>query len=135
MLGTKITFYQLQNLLLGQSILDLNDQKYTASIEGKNYKLTPKQQKELYSIFFFLNPKHYRMNGQLLKVDGGQKMLNIKYDGYMVMEDQLVPKKITINASEGEKYTFINIRFKALTLNKSINTRYRIPSGYKRIDL
>ncbi|MFY0632019.1 MAG: DUF4292 domain-containing protein [Flavobacteriaceae bacterium] len=135
MLGTKITFDQLQNLLLGQSILDLNDQKYSASISSGKYKLSPKRQKELYSIFFLLDPRNFRMNRQILQVDGGQKTLNIQYDGYIAMEDQLVPKRITINATEGERYTFMNVRFKALKLNKKISIPYRVPSGYKRIEL
>lgn len=135
MLGTKITFTQLQNLLLGQSILDLNDQKYTSLIGGGNYKLVPKKQKEMYNAFFFLNPKIFRMNRQILEFDTTKKALNIKYGGYIGIEDQLVPKTITINATEGERYTFMNIRFKSLKLNKKISIPYRIPSGYKRIEL
>jgi len=135
LLGTKITFTQLQNLILGQSILDLNDDKYTSLIGGGNYKLVPKKQKEIYSIFFFLNPQHFRMNRQILEDNESKKALNIRYGGYISMEDQLVPKSITINATEGELYTFMNIRFKSLKINKKLSTPYRIPSGYKRIEL
>ena len=135
MLGAKITFNQLQNLLLGQSIVDLKDQKYTTSIDQGGYKLLPKKQKSLYDIFLLMNPKNFRLNRQILTTDNSRKELNIKYDDYIAVEDQLVPKRITINASEGEKYTFMTARFTKITLNKKINTSYRIPSGYKQIQL
>lgn len=135
MLGTKITFNQLQNLLLGQNILDTNDQRYSASIEEGNYKLTPKKQKELFNILLLMNPNNFRLHRQILSTDNDRKVLNVKYDGYLAMQDQLVPKRITINATEGEKYTFMDVRFKKLTLNKKINISYRIPSGYKRVEL
>jgi len=135
MLGTKVTFTQLQNLLLGQSILDLKDQKYLAEVEGRFHKLTPKKQKDLYSIFFLFNPLNFKLQKQLLEVDETKQRLRIDYDNYVSLENQLIPRKIVLNSYKGEDYTFIDISFRSLTINKEISTPYSIPEGYKRIEL
>lgn len=135
MLGTKVTFAQLQNLLLGQSILDLKDQKYLAEVEGRAHKLTPKKQKDLYSIFFLFNPRNFKLQKQSLEVDETKQRLRIDYDNYVSLENQLIPRKIVLNSYKGEDYTFIDISFRSLTINKEISTPYNIPEGYKRIKL
>ena len=135
MLGTKVTFTQLQNLLLGQSILDLKDQKYLAEVEGRFHKLTPKKQRNLYNIFFLFNPQNFKLQKQLLEVDETKQRLRIDYDNYVSLENQLIPRKIVLNSYKGEDYTFIDISFKSLTINKEISTPYNIPEGYKRIKL
>ena len=135
MLGTKVTFAQLQNLLLGQSILDLKDQKYLAEVEGRAHKLTPKKQKDLYSVFFLFNPRNFKLQKQSLEVDETKQRLRIDYDNYVSLENQLIPRKIVLNSYKGEDYTFIDISFRSLTINKEISTPYNIPEGYKRIKL
>ena len=135
MLGTKVTFTQLQNLLLGQSILDLKDQKYLAEVEGRFHKLTPKKQRNLYNIFFLFNPQNFKLQKQLLEVDETKQRLRIDYDNYVSLENQLIPRKIVLNSYKGEDYTFIDISFRSLTINKEISTPYSIPEGYKRIEL
>ncbi len=135
MLGTKVTFTQLQNLLLGQSILDLKDQKYLAEVEGRAHKLTPKKQRNLYNIFFLFNPQNFKLQKQLLEVDETKQRLRIDYDNYVSLENQLIPRKIVLNSYKGEDYTFIDISFRSLTINKEISTPYSIPEGYKSIEL
>ena len=135
MLGTKITYKQVQNLLLGESILDLKKQKYLSEVAGNLHKLTPKKQHKLYRIFFFFDPNNYSLKKQLLKTYKENKIVQIDYKSYSLLEKQLVPKKIVINASQAENYTKITIDFKSVTLNKQISTPYKIPSSYKPIKL
>ena len=125
----------LFNLLLGESILNLKDQKYLAEVEGRSHKLTPKKQKQLYSIFFLINPKNFKLQKQMLEVDETKQILRINYDNYVSLENQLIPRKIVLNSYRGEDYTFIDISFRSLTINKEISTPYNIPEGYKRIKL
>ena len=134
-LGTKVTFKQVQNLLLGESILDLKKQKFISEIDDFVYKLTPKKQQELFRIFFLFDPNNFTLKKQLLITDNKNKALDIDYKSYRLIEKQLVPKKIMINVSQPERYTTITIDFKSVTLNKQISTPYKIPSSYKPIKL
>lgn len=134
-LGTTITFKQVQNLLLGESILDLKKQKTLSEVSDNMYKLTPKEQHEMYRIFFFFDPNNFTLKKQLLETDKENKILDIEYKSYRLIDKQLLPKKIMINVSQPEHFTTIAIDFKSVTLNKQISTPYKIPSSYKPIKL
>lgn len=135
LLGTKISFNQIQNVLLGETILDLKKKKYLSKIEHDLYKLTPKIHDELYRIFFFFNADNFKLKKQLLEMNGDNQSLSIEYGSYISLDNQLVPKKIHINAVDNDQNTNINIDCRSLTLNKRISTPYKIPSNYKRIKL
>lgn len=132
LLGVEVSFDQLQNMFFGQSIWNLKEQRFESSIEQKSHKLTPKKQKELYSIFFYFYPSNFRLKKQLI-LDKSNKMLNISYPGYILKEDEYFPKKIDINATDRDYFTYISMDVKSLEVNKPISTPYRIPDGYKEI--
>lgn len=133
-LGANVTFKQVQSLLLGETILDLKEQKFISEVEDANYKLTPKKQHELYRVFFLFDPNNCSLKKQLLRTDNN-KALDIDYKSYHLIEKQFVPKKIMINVSQPEQSTTIMIDFKSVTLNKQISTPYKIPFSYKPIKL
>ena len=135
LLGTRISFNQIQNILLGETILDLKKKKYLSEIEHNLYKFTPKIHDELYRIFFFFNANNFKLKKQLLEMNGKNQRLSIEYDSYISLDNQLVPKKIHINAVGNGQNTSIKIDCRSLTLNKQISTPYKIPSNYKRIKL
>ncbi len=131
-LGVEVTFDQLQNLFFGQCIWDLKERRFTSSVEQKAHKLTPKKQEELYSVFFYFHPSNFRLKKQLL-VDKNDKMLNITYPGYILKEREYFPKKIEINATDRNYYTFISMDIRSIEINKPISMPYRIPDGYKEL--
>ena len=56
-LGTTVDFAMMQNLLLGNAILDLREQKFSSAIASGAYTLKPKKNNPLYKILFQLEPK------------------------------------------------------------------------------
>ncbi len=134
-LGTKISFNQLQNLLFGESILDLKKQKYLSYVADNSYVLSPKKQNEMYRISFLINPNNFKLKSQILKIDKEKQKLQIDYSAYTYLDTQYIPKKIGINISKKKMNTKINIDFKSLTINKKVSTPYRVPSSYKRIKI
>lgn len=135
MLGTKISFTQIQNVLFGQSIVDLKNQKYHSDVENRFYKLTPKNQDGLYRIFFFFHPENFKLKRQLLEINEETTIVQIEYDTYVSLDMQLFPKKTVINATDGDRYTNIKIDCRSLTLNKQISMPFKIPTSYKRIKI
>lgn len=135
MLGVEINFSQLQNMLTGQSIFEMKGKRYKASIEGDAYKLTPKTQKELFDVFFRINPRHFKLNQLYIKNEKKKQSLRVDYNEYKQFDKTRVPVKMTINAIEDLKYTFLNLDYKSVIINKPINIRYRVPKNYKRITI
>lgn len=135
LLGTELNFENLQNILIGETFLNLNDQKYKADTFENSYTLTPKNQNALYEIFFLLNPSHFKTDSQQLSQTLEQRMLQIDYKNYQEVDKQTVPEHITIIAVEGREQTTINMQFKSVSLDNELRFPFRIPAGFDEIEL
>ena len=56
LLGTDVDFKKVQNLLLGQALLDLRDAKYLAQVNGDTYELKPKKSMDIFKHLFRIEP-------------------------------------------------------------------------------
>jgi len=135
-LGVRLNFEQVQDLLLGKSVFEMKGRRFSSEIAENSYKLTPKTQEELFNVFFKVNPDHFRLDQMFLEHQKKDQTLRIDYKAYSKMENDFIPRKMMINATEGEDaYTWIDLEYRSLKLNEPIRINYKIPSGYKRIEL
>ena len=135
LLGTDLNYENVQNMLLGQALFNLEEQSYTADTSDKSYVLSPKDQNALYEIFFLLNPKHFKMDSQQLSQPLKRRILQIDYKNYQDVEKQAFPENMIIIAVENDEETIINMEFKSVTLNGDLRFPFRIPSGYDEIEI
>lgn len=134
-LGVSITFKQLQNMLLGQSLLNVKSNKQEIKIVESSYQLSPKKQPNLFDIFFFINPQHFKLNKQTLVNLHKNKRLDIMYPQYLEKDNEFFPKKIVINTKENNKFTLIDITTRSVVFNTNLSVPFKIPTGYKEIKL
>lgn len=135
LLGTEVDFSILQNLLMGQAIIDLRTEKYTAAIDGDSYKLTPKLKGTLYKLLFEIEPKNYRMATQQLSQPEANRLLQIRYANYQVLDKEILPNEINIRAFSEGKENVIDLEYRNIELNATLNFPYSIPKGFKEIEL
>ncbi|MDO1512985.1 DUF4292 domain-containing protein [Maribacter confluentis] len=135
LLGTEVDFPILQNLLLGQAILDLRDEKYTIDIDEDTYRLTPKLPGSLYKILFRIEPKNFKMNLQQLSQPSEQRLLQIAYQNYQKIDNEILPNEIHIKALTKDSENTIKLEFRNIELNGAVNFPYSIPKGFKEIEL
>lgn len=135
LLGVEINFEQLQNLLLGQSLLNVKEEKQTLEIVENSYQLAPEEQSDLFSIFFQINPQHFKLNKQFLIHATKNQRLDILYQKYIEKNGEFFPEKINIKAKGDKKLTTINITIRSVDFNSTLTMPYKIPSGYKEIRL
>ena len=134
-LGTEVDFSILQNLLTGQAIIDLRMEKYTMATTTDVYELTPKLVGTLYKTLFRVEPKNFKMALQQLSQPQENRLLEIAYKNYQTIDQEIFPNDIKIQAiSKGETNT-IELEYRNLELNGPVNFPYKIPSGYKEIEL
>lgn len=133
LLGIEIDFNKAQNLLLGEALFDLQSELYDANIHESSYLLQPKEQNALLEIFFLLNPKHFKMDSQQLAQPLKRRMLQIDYENYQEVKNQVLPRHIKIIALENNEETIINMEFKSVYLNRDLRFPFRIPSGFQEI--
>jgi len=133
LLGTELDFNKLQNLLLGESLFNLKNEPYKASIHKGSYVLQPKRQNVLLEMLLLFNPLHFKIDSQQMTQPLQERMLQIDYKLYQEVNKQIVPKTIKIFALEGDSETIINMELKSVILNRELRFPFRIPQGFKEI--
>ena len=132
-LGTEISFKQIQNILTGQTINDLNTKDYNIKAMEKFLSFKPKKQNSLYQLFFLLNPENFKPVKQEIQQD--DKLLEIQYPIYEKINNLYFPKEILVKANDGKQLNTVSIYFKSVRFNEKLSYPFKIPEGYKEIKL
>lgn len=133
--GTELDFDKVQNILLGEALYDLKKEEFIASTFEKSYLLQPKNQRDLFEIFYLLNPSHFKMDSQQFAQPNENRILQIDYKDYQKVDKQKLPQTIKIIAVEKFDETIIDLEYRSVALNEKIRFPFRIPSGYKEIEI
>jgi uncharacterized protein DUF4292 len=132
-LGTELNYEKVQNILLGQAVLNLKKGKYSSKIDNNLYELSPKKENELFGILFFLNPKNFKLNKQEIRNPEKKQLLSVSYPKYDKILDEQFPKNINIRAIDNKNITTINIEYRSVEFNRKLTFPFSIPRGYKKI--
>jgi len=135
LLGTELDFEKVQNLLLGQAILDLRADKYDATIANENYQLKPKKALDLFKILFQIEPKNFKMGTQQIAQPEKGRLLAITYKNYQAIDTKIIPNEIDIAATMDMNQSKIAIAYKNIEFNRRLKFPYDIPKGFKEIIL
>ena len=134
-LGTELDFEKVQNLLLGNALFDLKNERFDSEILGKTYALKPKRDFELFKRLFLLDAYHFKMKQQRLEQSTENRLLTIDYPEYQEITGQVFPKNVEIKAEEVNKTINIQVEYKNITFNEDVRFPFKIPSGYKEIKI
>ena len=134
-LGTELDYQKVQNILLGQAVLNLKKEKYDSKIDNQLYQLSPIKENELFGILFFMNPDNFKLNRQEITNTEKQQMLSVSYANYKDIKGEQFPENINIRATDRNNLTTINIEYKSVEFNEELTFPFEIPSGYKEITL
>lgn len=134
-LGTELNFQKVQDLLLGQSLLDLKKESFDVSIYEKNYLLKPKVGNPLFDILFLINPINFKVNSQQLNQKDENNSLVINYANYETIENEFFPREIHIIASDVKNISTIDVDYRSVEFNKTISFPFKIPKNYEKVEL
>ncbi|AIM60351.1 MULTISPECIES: DUF4292 domain-containing protein [Cellulophaga] len=135
LLGTELDYNKVQNLLLGQALFDLRKEKYNTVELNNQYQLAPKKANNLFKTLLQIEPNNYKVAGMQLSQPLKNRVLNVQYKNYQVVDKKLVPNIIDIYVKDQDKTDTIALTFKNIELNKSFSFPYKIPNGFKEIVL
>lgn len=135
LLGTELDFQMVQNLLLGQAILNLKDQKYYAATVSDQYQLKPVRQSNAYKTLFLLEPSNFKMTLQQISQPSALRMLSIMYKNYQKVYGKVLPNQIEIKAVDKEHSNQIDIEYNNIVFDRELNFPFSIPSGFKPVEL
>lgn len=134
LLGTELDFDKVQNLLLGNTLLDLREEKYASAIVEGNYELEPKKTNDLFAILFSLEPKNFRVAKQELFQAKENRSLKMDYT-YQIIDTKVLPSSIEIEALNKEDKTSIDLEYRGIEFDRRLNFPYKIPKGFEEIVL
>ena len=63
------------------------------------------------------------------------RLLEISYENYQILDKEILPNEIKIRAITNEDENNIALEFRNIELNGAVNFPYSIPKGFKEIEL
>ncbi|CAN5350695.1 DUF4292 domain-containing protein [soil metagenome] len=132
-LGTPLDFDKLQNLLLGQTIYDLREDKYVLTESTRGYQLVPSNANDLIKKMFLLDPQNFKATAQQLAQERENRNVTVTYSKYQRVSGQTIPEDIRIVANQAGEGTIIEISLRSITFNEAVSFPFDIPSGYEEI--
>ncbi|SFR36135.1 protein of unknown function [Robiginitalea myxolifaciens] len=132
-LGTEIDFPKLQNLLLGQAIVDLGDGKYELDFTSEAYRLTPRNADVFSKMMFLVEPQNFKLAAQMLAQPMQKRAMEVQYKSYQKVATEVLPQAVAIDAVSESGTVSIAIDYRQLELNRELRFPYRIPNGYTDI--
>tara|TARA_R110001583_G_scaffold21685_7_gene82128 strand:- start:6684 stop:7460 length:777 start_codon:yes stop_codon:yes gene_type:complete len=134
-LGTELDYEKVQNILLGQAVLNLRNGRYDSKIDNNLYELKPKKDNDLFGILFFMNPENFKLNKQEIRNQEKEQLLTVSYPNYIKIKGEQFPENINIRAIDHKNFTTINMEYKGVEFNQNLTFPFEIPIGYKEISL
>lgn len=134
LLGTPLDFEKVQNLLIGQTIYSLREDRYKLAESERGYQLVPEEERFLKKMFL-LDPVSFKATAQQLVQEGQGRSLTVTYPAYQRIDDQEFPKEIKVIANEGSNNTQLEMEFRSVSFDVPVSFPFSIPSGYEEIIL
>lgn len=134
-LGTPLDYEKLQNLLLGQTIYDLRDEKYKLTESTQGYQLVPSQELDAVKKMFLLDPGNFKAIAQQLAQEKENRNVTVTYPKYQNVSGRTIPEDIKIVANSEGKGTQVEVNFRSVSFNEPVSFPFDIPSGYEEIEI
>ncbi|WP_397445142.1 DUF4292 domain-containing protein [Polaribacter sp. R77954] len=133
LLGVEINFEQLQNLFLGQSLLNVKEIDQKVEIANNRYILSPEKQAALFDIFFTINPAHFKLDEQNIVNTEKNLRLDVNYPSYNLVQNSVFPSAVNIVAKNPKSTTIIDLVYKSVIFDTDVFMSFNIPNSLKKL--
>ena len=134
-LGADFDFQKIQNLFIGEALMNLKSEKYLVEVQHNLYALKPKISNELFDTSFWINPYNFKLIKEEIQNPNKDQRLTIKYDVFTEVNESLFPTGFEINAVDKKRKTFIDVKYKNVIFDTTMRFPFKIPNSYKKIEL
>ena len=144
LLGVDLDFYQLQSLILGKPIQEVQSKKYKTIISKNSYLLEYENNKKLsksgknngdYIKRYWYNPINFELERQLISQPDRKMTLMVDNDNYdLVAGKYNIPENISLQIID-DSVTLVEIEYKGIKVDKKLSFPFKIPNDYKELKL
>ena len=134
-LGINLGFYEIENLLLGNPILDLTKSENFKIYQNEKNMLIYSMEKEnvIYNMTF--DPKSNKLLSQEITQLKLNRYLKIYYNSFQKLNSFDLPRLIGILINDGKNLIKLTISNQSREINNELSFPFKIPSNYKKIKL
>jgi hypothetical protein len=133
--NTSFEFEDIQNLLMGLPLADINRGRWETISHPKYYVLTPQSNKIRFRPTFFFDPNSFLLLEQRFMVPGTQQSLTIRYSNHQKLEGEFVPGEVQISLFDGSDLTRIKLEYTRVEFPDRISIPFDIPVDYQPIEM
>lgn len=133
--NTNFEFSDLQNLLMGLPLSDINRGRWETISHPKYYILTPRSNNIRFRPTFFFDPESFQLLEQRFMVPGTAQSLTVKYLNHQKVEGVFVPGEVHISLFDGNALTRIIMEYTRADFPDRLSIPFDIPQGYKPIEM
>jgi len=134
-LGTDFDFEKIQNLFLGEALLNLEAQKHQVTIKDGKYELFSKKRNPIFDIKYAIDPIHFKVVKEEITHAEKNQNLSILYRDFNKINESLFPKGFLITAKADDMTTIIDVNYKNVQFDVPLKFPFAIPAGYRNIEL
>lgn len=131
--GVQLDFDLLEALLFGESMLNLDEGKFRSEILDGNYALSPREGYQGFDLKIFLDPVHFRVSRQYVADPLSRDSLRIFYR--YGSNRRGLPEELNAQVDYGSTERQIRLEYKNLEKNRNLRYPYRVPRGFKKIEI
>jgi Domain of unknown function (DUF4292) len=131
-LGTDLDFNKVQNLLLGRTIDNLKDGKYSETLADNLYRLDEESDGNTKKSFY-IDSNSFLLNKQEITQIKQERMIQAVYSNPKEYKEMTMPLTINIDSYQKRGNAKIDLEYSNLSFNEELSFPYSVPSDYKRI--
>ena len=146
LLRTSIDYSIVESMIIGNDLTQYDVDKFKASVDGGFYRITIQKRTKIRKYMkrgeietkvlvqnIWLDPENFKIRKIEIKELGeDNKKLQVFYNKYQAVENQLFPSEVRIEIIAENKIT-IDINFGKTELNQPLKFPFRISKKYERI--
>ena len=133
-LGLELNFENLENVLLGDAIFKHKINALKKESAEAPYALIPKVSSSMLKLLYLIDTSSFKMGSQKVSQPFQNRNLEVDYQLFQSIENQLFPKAMTIKVLDNQKETVLKINLRSVSLNLPLRFPFKRPSGYKPIE-
>ena len=134
-LGVDIDFQQAQDLLLGQTTVELKPNALHKSISDNKYILEPNKHDASYKQSLAIYPSNFKVANHTIEKFGQRRIFTLDYGEYQKIEESYYPLDINFQNIDNDKILRLHLHVRKVDVNPNLSFPYRVPSGYKQMQI
>jgi len=126
----ELSFSELENLFVGNSLNFYNNPSNTIFSQGSDYKILGNLEDLVYEMSMGAD---YNLKKTSLSENNKDQTLQFSYQNHSQVDEKTVPNEVNINLKAAKMNLEAEMKFEDISLNQDLSFPFSVPDRYKKI--